>query len=198
MSDFDKKLENYVTDLNNFIKSTGEGYSNSAQIYFYKNLLETNKNIKRIIEIGFNVGLSSFAFLNSREDVKVLSIDLGEYNYILGCKKLIDGYFPERHLLLIGDSTSCLPGIKDFLGGEPVDLFFIDGNHIDPYPQIDLNNAINCYCDKDTIIMIDDWCETYGKNGVIQTIENSIKSDKIELIEKFEFEDRGWGLFRKK
>ena len=48
-----------------------EGGSCIAQIDYFLRMLRHHTNIKLVLEIGFNAGLSASAFLSARDDVHV-------------------------------------------------------------------------------------------------------------------------------
>jgi len=80
-----------------------EGSADSSELEFLSNLAR-RPGIKLIGEIGFNVGLSSYAFLEANPQAHVYSFDLAEYDYVKPAKDHIDKTFPGRHTLIIGDS----------------------------------------------------------------------------------------------
>jgi predicted O-methyltransferase YrrM len=71
-----------------------EGHSGQCfeEHQFLSKLIQEHKDITdlRILEIGFNAGNSSDNFLSSHPTCKVVSFDIGEYNYVLKCKEYID------------------------------------------------------------------------------------------------------------
>jgi hypothetical protein len=194
---FQNKIHNYLiatTPLSN----NKEGGSTSGQLAFYFDYLTKNPHIKTIIEIGFNVGVSAAAFLSIRDDIRVLSIDIGFHEHVIPCKRVIDSQFPGRHMLLLGDSVTTMPLLKEFFTVREglVDLIFIDGNHMDPAPRLDILNAI-AFSGSETIIMVDDVCQAHGTGGVLQAVEELMRSGAILLQGHFAAEDRGWALFKR-
>jgi predicted O-methyltransferase YrrM len=192
---FINKVNNYLRDIT-FLNNP-EGYSTDKQVNYYNKLITENPQIKKILEIGFNFGMSTSTFLSSRDDIQVVSVDIMLYNYVLSSKQVIDKHFPNRHLLICGDSTNVLPLLKNFFQGQNPDLIFIDGYHEGDYPKKDLENTLKYFCDESTFILIDDWCEKYGEKGVNKAIIDAIKNKELILIDKFECDDRGLGLFKK-
>src|SRR6266508_4374461 len=75
-----------------------EGSADRAALTYLTNIIK-NKSTKRIGEIGFNAGLSSYTFLAADPVVQVCSFDLGEYEYVRPAKEYIDHTFPGRHTL---------------------------------------------------------------------------------------------------
>lgn len=82
-----------------------------------------NNNIKKIIQIGFN--LDCLDILSVHRDIKVFSIDLGTDLDMLKIKCQVDSMYPKRHLLFIGDIASTITQMMDhFLDFYP-DLIII-------------------------------------------------------------------------
>lgn len=190
-----------VTVLNSFLKDITyadqpEGSSTQEQVSYYLELLYKNPSIKRIIEIGFNLGISAASFLSARPDIHVTSIDIGSHAYVLPAKRNIDKHFPGRHSLVVGDSTAALPFLKGFFGARSVDLFMIDGYHVEPVPRIDLSNALQ-WCGPETYIIVDDVCESWGSEGVNQAVRDAIEAGNVTFIEHKEARDRGWVLLKR-
>ncbi len=126
-----------------------EGYS--QQIPYQTELLKNfAKSAKTILEIGFNGGHSAEIFLSNSEAI-VTSFDLGCYDYVFKGKKYIDLTFPDRHVLILGDSRKT---VKEY-SSEPFDLIFIDGGHTYNIAKSDL---INCkkFANENTILLMDD------------------------------------------
>jgi predicted O-methyltransferase YrrM len=184
-----------LTDINAIItKEDVEGGSILEQSDFFIKYLLDNTNVKFILEIGFNTGISANAFLASRDDIRMISIDIGEHTYVSNCKDAIDKHYPGRHLLLIGDSKDVVPGLKSRV--EP-DLIFIDGDHAEPTPLIDARNCL-ALSGPNTILIMDDTTLTMGWAGVLQAMCELIKNKEIDTdyIDCHTVKNRGWTLFR--
>ena len=110
---------------------------------------------RMIGEIGFNAGFSSFAFLSAAPDTQVVSFDLGEHAYGRTAKKLIDKKFPNRHTLILGDSTKTVPDYKTQNPDLKFDLVFIDGGHDYEVAKADIAN-MRQFCTEETAVVIDD------------------------------------------
>ena len=54
-----------------------EGGSEINQCKYFIDFLIANPKIKNILEIGFNTGVSSAYFLSARDDINVISVDIG-------------------------------------------------------------------------------------------------------------------------
>jgi predicted O-methyltransferase YrrM len=118
-----------------------------------KNLcnLLLNKNIKNVLEIGFNSGFSTLLMLMTNSNVKITCCDLNDHKYTIPCYQLLKKTFGDRINFIPGDSSKTLPKIQD-----KYDLIHIDGGHDD---FIAINDIINCYyLSKDnTILIMDDY-----------------------------------------
>lgn len=201
-----------VQAINSFISSIdyanqAEGSSIPEQVHYYIELLHKNPSIKRIVEIGFNLGVSAAAFLAARPDIQVVSIDIGAHAYVLPAKRNIDRHFPGRHSLVIGDSTAAVPFLHGFFNvagsganagtsANAVDLFMIDGYHVEPVPRIDLSNAL-AWCGPETYIIVDDVCATYGGEGVNAAVRDALSAGTVQFVEHKSAQDRGWVLLKR-
>jgi predicted O-methyltransferase YrrM len=147
-------------NVTEYLKEKGfidfEGYSaqNNDEVELLKKLLN-EKNIKNILEIGFNAGHSSEIFLESRNDIYVTSFDMGIHRYVKVAKQYIDKTYPTRHKLIYGDSRITLPEYIENNSDKKFDLIFIDGGHYHDVPQRDLFNC-KLLSHEDTIVIMDD------------------------------------------
>jgi predicted O-methyltransferase YrrM len=191
-----EKFYNYEMEFNTFELKTFEGASIIEQTIYFIDLLTKNPQIKIILEIGFNTGRSAAHFLSSRDDIQVISVDIGAHPYINDCKKLIDKHFPNRHSLLIGDSKVVLPKLLDFQPKINFDLIFIDGDHSEPGPLIDARNCL-ALANKDTHLVMDDTCFLTGSEGVLQAMCELINKKEIDLLRMrtITADQRAWTLF---
>jgi predicted O-methyltransferase YrrM len=190
------KMNKYTQDIIANVKIENvEGSSISEQISYFIGLLENNPHIKRIVEIGFNLGISAAAFLSSRHDIEVISVDIGCHPYVLQAKEQIDMNFPGRHRLIIGNSKDAIPFLHKELAWSP-DMIFIDGDHRAPMPQIDIENCLR-FASQETLLILDDVCEAHGCHGVIQALDGAVQKQQILLLKKLTHNDRGWALFKK-
>lgn len=132
-----------------------EGFISSAEALFFRHLLLQELWIKRVLEIGFNGGHSSFTFLDTRSDVEVVSFDLGSHGYVRHAKGFIDSRFPGRHELVIGNSLLSVPDYARSHPDECFDLLFIDGGHTFEIASQDLGNC-RCLASTKHMVVIDD------------------------------------------
>ncbi len=152
--------------LQNYLNSKGyrviEGYSQQVpkQVERLKELIK-NENIKNVMEIGFNAGHSAELFLSTNPNIHLTSFDIGVHDYMKVGKTYIDNTYPNRHNLIIGDSTISVPKYIEENANKKFDLIFIDGGHDYKVAKADV---INCkkLAHKDSIVIIDD----IVKNGI--------------------------------
>ena len=171
-----------------------EGGSCEAQIQYFLTFLRNHPNVKTVFEIGFNGGLSSLGFLSAREDIQVVSVDIGAHAYVLKAKEWIDKKFPGRHTLIIGDSTTAVPTLKKLFPSFHPDLIFIDGGHDEPVPRLDLEHCLQL-ARPDTWFILDDavpWMK-----DILQPVNKLIQDHRIHIYEHKVVEPiHGWLLFR--
>ncbi len=202
VSEYEEADENYKAFHTSVMKylekvkdyeNKSEGSSIQAQIEYDYDLIHGYPNIKNILEIGMNMGISAATFLSVRPDIRVTSVDICSHDYVEKCKAILDTQFPGRHTLLKGNSLMVVPQIPTT---EKYDLIFVDGNHQEPYPLLDIQNILP-YCHEETFVMVDDVCDAYGKEGVYQALDQLTDENKIKFIEQVSAEDRGWAIYRK-
>lgn len=148
--------------------------------------------IQRVMEIGFNGGISSAVILSASPDVELVSFDIGDHDYVNEAKRLIDDLFPSRHTLILGDSTVTVPMYQ----ATPFDLVIVDGGHVAPIPEKDLRN-VHRLVRSNGWIMMDDYCEAHGRYGVIDAYDTVIREGLYKTVATYQAHDRGW-VFAKK
>ena len=191
--------------LDEFFKSKmitrmDEGYSQEVlgQTEFLKNIV--NKNIKRVLEIGFNGGHSAELFLSTNPNIELVSFDIGCHDYVSLGKNFIDQNYPNRHELVIGDSLKTVP--KYSINKGLFDIIFIDGGH--DY-KVSKGDLINCkrLSHKDTIVIMDDtmrkkvWKKPWN-NGPNRAWDEGIKEGIIKELGSEDFEigrGQSWGKY---
>ena len=90
---------------NKGIKSfEGSLYNQSAHQDLLKKLIHEKK---RGLEIGFNAGDSAELFLS--EGCDLISFDIGRHSYTRLAKEFLDLQYPNKHKLVIGNSTKTIP-----------------------------------------------------------------------------------------
>jgi lipopolysaccharide biosynthesis glycosyltransferase len=143
-----------------------------------------NRNIKKVLEIGFNAGFSTLLMLISNPNLHITCIDLGIHNYTIPCYMKIKEIFGDRINLIIGDSTKILPALTDIY-----DLIHIDGGHETMIANSDIINSYKL-SKNGTIIIMDDYdfphlhtlWDTFVKNfGLIELDINTYNSPHHDI-----------------
>jgi predicted O-methyltransferase YrrM len=111
----------------------------------------SNRQIKNVMEIGFNSGFSSLLMLISNPDAIITCFDLGDHSYTLPCYAKIKETFGDRIQLVIGNSVETLTHRN-----EKYDLIHIDGGHD---TEVAASDVINSYrlSKPGTILIMDDY-----------------------------------------
>lgn len=113
--------------------------------------LVLNKNIKNVMEIGFNGGFSTLLMLVSNPYMHITCFDLGEHTYTRPCYKKMKETFGDRIDIIFGDSTKTLKEITN-----NYDLIHIDGGHSTEVATCDIMNSIRL-SKQGTILIMDDY-----------------------------------------
>jgi predicted O-methyltransferase YrrM len=113
--------------------------------------LVLNKNIKNVMEIGFNAGFSTLLMLLTNSNVRINCFDLGEHKYTIPCYEKLKETFGERINIVIGDSTKTLLNVTDIY-----DLIHIDGGHTTEVAESDIINSYRL-SKKGTILIMDNY-----------------------------------------
>ena len=137
------------------IKHQCEGYSQQIpEQEVHLQSLIGSPDIKYALEIGFNAGHSAEIFLEKNPNVKLFSFDIGQYPYVSLAKKYIDQKYPNRHTLILGNSTMAIPQFFENFHMK-FDLIFIDGGHEYETAKADLQNCALLAHSK-TMVLFDD------------------------------------------
>lgn len=173
-----------------------QGSVNAAQIEFLRKFLTEQSSIQTILEVGFNVGLSSATMMDVRSTIQITGFDILWWQSSAVGKVLIDAYYPNRHILIAGDTTFTLPAFFKRNPTYQPDFVFLDGGHKEPLPRLDLY-AILKHVKPGTWILIDDYCETYGREGVISAVNYFLQSNVLIDAQIYTDQDRGWILAKR-
>jgi predicted O-methyltransferase YrrM len=205
IEDFKKKVEeknnltNFLND-NNFYSFEGHCQLEMQKVNHLIQLTNT-PNIS-VMEIGFNAGHSAEVFLENNSSLTLTSFDLCEHKYVHTGKKYIDKTYPNRHVLITGDSTISIPSYINNNKNKKFDVIFIDGGHEYDIAKSDLENCFQL-AHKDTIVAIDDtiytpgWEQGYTIGPTKAWIENLNENKIIELYREDYCIGRGmsWGKY---
>jgi predicted O-methyltransferase YrrM len=182
------RINKFIQEINKLDVKVGS--VNYGQIQFLTELLQKLPHIKRILETGFHIGLSAAVFLDVRDDIEVVSFDIFWFDYTRKAKLLLDKYYPMKNLLIAGNTIGSLRLYLERTKDQPIDMVFIDGGHEWPIPYYDLQVVLS-YVKEDTIIVVDDYCEAHGMQGVIRSVDEIIKKGLLKDVMVVRSEDRG-------
>lgn len=110
-----------------------------------------NKNIKNVMEIGFNSGFSTLLMLLTNPNMCISCFDLGEHTYTRPCYEKLKETFKDRINITFGDSTETLENVND-----KYDLIHIDGGHSTEVANSDIINSYRLSKQR-TILIMDDY-----------------------------------------
>jgi len=134
--------------------------------------LVLNKNIKNVMEIGFNSGFSTLLMLISNPNIKITCYDLGEHKYTIPCYELLKEIFKDRINIIIGDSTKTLNN-----DNMKYDLIHIDGGHTTEIANSDIINSYRL-SKHGTILIMDD----YNFDNLHQLWDNYINEYNLKSL----------------
>ena len=195
------KIMNNNFFLNSFLESKGfssfEGNISHCLEKINDLVKLTNTPNINVMEIGFNAGHSADIILNNNKDLTLTSFDIGDHSYIGAAKEFIDSTYPNRHTLIIGNSTKTIPNYFKNNKDTKFDFIFIDGGHSYEIAKTDLENCFHL-AHKDTIVCIDDtmftkeWIKDYSI-GPTQAWIKQLQENKIIEINKKDYCE-GYGM----
>lgn len=187
----------YITNYG-IPQSSIEGgcYELQAQI---NDIIEIIKSpsVVNVLEIGFNAGSSADIILGNNPNINLVSFDIGSHDYVSLAEKYINEKYPNRHKLIIGDSTKTIPLYETDI---KFDVIFIDGGH--EYHTV-IADLTNCHklAHENTIVMLDDYSANYDACytiGPTRGWNEFVENNKIKEINRSEYRlARGmvWGNY---
>ncbi len=193
-----------ATSISEYLKDYQmmEGYSQQVPEQVKDLIHFTTKPHIQVMEIGFNGGHSAEIFLKNNPTLHLTSFDLGAHPYVLKAKEYIDLTYPNRHTLILGDSTITIPNFVKENPNKKFDILFIDGGHDYKIAKSDINN---CYhlAHKESIVIMDDtiytkYWDARWTEGPTRSWLDSIKEGKITEISHRDYcRGRGisWGKY---
>jgi predicted O-methyltransferase YrrM len=151
----------------------------------------------RILEIGFNVGNSTEAFLSADERVHVDSLDLGSYINSKIAAEYMATKFPTRHRIFWGSSLDTLhPSTSSFVAENKAayDMIFIDGGHMYPVPDMDIFNC-RLLSKSKGIVIVDDIIMTKELEAAytIDVTTAWLKALRTGLVREISMHEYGFG-----
>lgn len=140
----------------------------------------TNKPNINLLEINFNSGLLTDILLENNKDLKIVSFDLCDYDYVLTSKEYIDKKFPDRHNLIIGNSVINIPLYQKYNKNDIFDIILINCDKNNEDINIDINNCLSL-TNKDSIIIINNYYNSYIN------LNDCLRDNKIIKINKKDY-----------
>ena len=113
--------------------------------------LVLNKNVKNVMEIGFNAGFSALLMLLSSPSISLNCFDLGEHKYTMPCFQKLKETFGDRINITLGDSRETLQNENGLY-----DLIHIDGGHSTDVAESDIINSYRL-SKQGTLLIMDDY-----------------------------------------
>ena len=175
-------------EMTRFLESRGQSAdegSSSPQQQDYLRQLVRRANARLVGEVGFNAGFSSLAFLSADPGVHVVSFDIGQHDIVRHAKEFLDGLYPGRHELIIGDSAWTVPGYAAKNPSISFDLVFIDGGHSYAAVAADIVN-LRSVSRQGISVVIDDltpWL--WWGEGPTKAWTEAIREERVTQVEIF-------------
>jgi predicted O-methyltransferase YrrM len=201
-------VERLMWEVYEHVRANGariyEGGASADEALYLRNLARVTE-ATRIAEIGFNVGFSAIAFLESGPDVTMTSFELDRRHAVEMAKEFVDERYPGRHELVIGNSLQTVPAYAEGKAGT-FDVVFVDGGHEYEVAAADIHNAARL-ARPGGILVVDDltpwhlwgagpaqaWYEAIDE-GLIAPLESFVDGKIVDTIT--EPGDRAWAAGR--
>lgn len=172
-----------------------EGYSSEAQRKAFKEDCQAMLGLKKILEIGFNGGHSCEAFLESGNEVAVISFDLNSHPYAQTGANFMFKKYPGRFQFIPGDSSVTVNAYAASHPDEKFDLIFIDGCHEHNAAVRDIQNCQKL-AHRKTVVWIDD----YASYGVKPAVDQCVNQGLLQILKVKSVNDqtgvRVWAIAR--
>ena len=120
-----------------------------------KNLARACRGAKSMMEIGFNAGFSAVILLSANPDAHLTIFDLGGHAYVRPCYAWIQGRFPGRTTLVLGDSTKTVPRFIKENPNAKFDFVHVDGGHTEAVATSDVRHSLRVLQPGGTIVVDD-------------------------------------------
>ena len=154
-----------------------EGYSSEPQRKVFKEDCQAMSDLKKILEIGFNGGHSCEAFLESGNEVSVISFDLNSHSYTQAGVNFMFKKYPGRFQFIPGDSAITVNAYAAAHPDEKFDLIFIDGCHEHNAALRDIQNCQKL-AHRKTVVWIDD----YASYGVKPAVDQCVDQGLLQIL----------------
>lgn len=162
-----------------------EGWCDDKTMAHHSDICIEN-DVKSVMQIGFNSGISAEKYLLTEGVEEVLSFDIATHLYLPYANLLLEKKYPGRHLLISGDSKSSVPTFHRMFPNKKYDFIFIDGDHNFEGAYADIINCSKIAHEK-TILILDDVCPHKGSGiGVYKAMLKSISEGVISFISHHE------------
>lgn len=202
------RIERLMWDVYGRVRDNGarmyEGGASVEEALYLRNIARVSR-ARAVAEIGFNVGFSSIALLESAPDTTVVSFELDNRRGVELAKEFVDDLYPGRHELVIGNSVETVPAYAEQHGGT-FDLAFVDGGHEYEVASSDIRSAC-LLLRPGGIVVVDDltpwhpwgagpseaWQEAIDE-GLINPLESFVDGKIVDVIA--EPGDRAWAAAR--
>ncbi len=199
-------------------QGTGEGSSVPAQRAHFQALVhrlvaDRPDRPVRVLEIGFNAGLSAVAFLTASPQVHLTSLDLAAHGYTEPCAAHLALLFGDRFRFVAGDSTVTVPQLAAG-DGSRFDLVLVDGGHDEATCRADILNS-RLVAASGALVVVDDlmphegwgvWVthvwEALVEDGVLvepevwRALPGALEPQREQGGEAVQECDRRWGVAR--
>ena len=190
-----KSVKEFVMKWHTYQIPVKEGQSAPSQLAFFAEFLDKDKQVRDILEIGFNAGFSAGTFLACRGNITVKSIDIGTHDYILLAQKCLENQYPGRLQLVVGDSADVLPQLVR--KNEKYDMIYVDGGHEKNTPYSDINFSLQLVKPGGYILVDDYHINMKGvQPDVFAAVQSFLKAGRLVQIGHFAQDQRETGIFK--